>query len=270
MVITMRIRRFFSLYLRYTAQYLKTVFEYPVDTVIRIIAMAIMQFSGYAAIWAMFQNITDINGWSFWEIVLIYATMSMVIGIGELLFEGVWSIAGLAGEGKLDIYLLRPFPVLLQILISSMGIHGLGNFLTALIFFVQAISHLSVAMSATHAAGFVILLISALPIHFSMLLLGNSISLLTKQVNSGSLPTFVLKLSEFTKYPITIYPRLLQFIFTFIIPYAFISYYPSTFLLGKVGLSSFAFLGPIVSAVFLILSVGLFNVGIDKYESSGN
>lgn len=266
----MKARRFASLYLRYIAQYLKTVFEYPMDTVIRIFAMAITQFSGYAAIWAIFQNITNINGWSFWEIVLIYATMSMVIGLGELFFEGVWSIASLSGEGKLDIYLLRPFPVLLQILVSSMGIHGLGNFITALIFFILAVSHLAVSVSALHAVGFVVLLITALPIHFSMLLLGNSVSLLTKQVNSGSLPTLVLKLSEFTKYPITIYPRFLQFVFTFIFPYAFVSCYPASFLLSKGQFAYLASLGPVLSALFLFISVRVFYYGISRYESAGN
>ncbi len=263
-------KRFFILYAKYTAQYLKTVFEYPVDTIIRILAMAIMQFSGYAAIWAVFQNITDIAGWSFWEIVLIYATMSMVIGLGELLFEGIWSIAGLAGQGKLDIYLLRPFPVLLQILVSSVGIHGLGNFITALIFFIQALLHCSGVISTARIAGFLILLITALPIHFSMLLFGNSVALVTKQVNSGSLPTFILKLSEFTKYPISIYPRIIQFIFTFIVPYAFVSFYPATFLLDKGNLPYFVFLSPVVSSIFLFLSVKMFNHGIAKYESTGN
>ena len=266
----MKIKRFFRLYTRYVAQYFKSVFEYPVDTVIRILAMVITQFSGYVAIWAMFQNITDIAGWSFWEVVLIYATMSMVIGLGELFFEGVWSIAGLAGRGKLDIYLTRPFPVLPQILVSSVGIHGLGNFVTALIFFVQAIAHLSVSLSLIHMILFFLLVITALPIHFSLLLLGNSVSLLTRQINSGSFPTLILKLSDFTKYPISIYPRLLQIVFTFLVPYAFVSYYPATYLLGKGDFPWFALLGPVISAIFLLLSVRVFSYGLGKYESTGN
>lgn len=266
----MKIKRFFRIYTRYIAQYFKTVFEYPVDTLIRVFAMAITQFSGYVAIWAMFQNISDIAGWSFWEVVLIYATMSMVTGLGELFFEGVWSIAGLAGQGKLDIYLTRPFPVLPQILVSSVGIHGLGNFVTALIFFIQAVVHISAALSFGHMVIFFLLILTALPIHFALLLLGNSVSLLTRQINSGSLPTLVLKLSDFTKYPISIYPRLLQVVFIFVIPYAFVSYYPATFLLGKGEFPWIALLGPVISVVFLFLSVRVFSFGLGKYESSGN
>jgi len=266
----MKIKRFFRLYTRYIVQYFKTVFEYPVDTVIRVFAMVVTQFSGYVAIWAMFQNITDIAGWSFWEVVLIYATMSMVIGLGELFFEGVWSIAGLAGTGKLDIYLTRPFPVLPQILFSSVGIHGFGNFITALIFFIQAVIHLSVSLSFVQLILFFILIVTALPIHFSLLLLGNSVSLLTRQINSGSFPTLILKLSDFTRYPISIYPRLLQVVFTFFVPYAFVSYYPATFLLGKGDFPWLALLGPVISAVFLFFSIRIFFYGLGKYESAGN
>jgi len=222
------------------------------------------------AIWAMFQNITDIAGWSFWEVVLIYASMSMVIGLGELFFEGVWSIAGLAGTGKLDIYLTRPFPVLPQILFSSVGIHGFGNFITALIFFIQAVIHLSVSLSFVQLILFFILIVTALPIHFSLLLLGNSVSLLTRQINSGSFPTLILKLSDFTRYPISIYPRLLQVVFTFFVPYAFVSYYPATFLLGKGDFPWLALLGPVISAVFLFFSIRIFFYGLGKYESAGN
>lgn len=266
----MKFKRLCLIYLKYVKQYLKTVLEYPTDTIIRILAMAVMQFSGYAAIWAVFQNIPDIVGWNFWEIVLIYSTMSMVIGIGELFFEGIWTIAKLSGEGKLDIYILRPIPILLQVLVSSLGIHGFGNFITALIFFLQAAFHLSLSISAARIFIFIILLLTALPIHFSLLLIANSVALFTKEVHSGSLPTLILKLSEFTKYPLSIYPRILQFVFTFIVPYAFVSFFPATFLLEKSNYSLISLSGPIISALFLVFATRFFHFGLTKYESSGN
>jgi ABC-type uncharacterized transport system, permease component len=80
----------------------------------------------------------------------------------------------------------------------------------------------------------------------------------------------VLKLSEFTKYPISIYPKVLRIVFIFLVPYAFVSFYPATFLLGKGNFPLFAFLGPVVSIAFLVRSVRIFSFGISRYESSGN
>jgi ABC-2 type transport system permease protein len=102
------------------------------------------------------------------------------------------------------------------------------------------------------------------------LLLGNSVALLTKQVNSGSLPTLVIKLTDFTKYPLSIYPVILQVAFTFIVPYAFVSYYPVSFLLEKNSYTWLSFLGPVISTLFFIVSIRVFEFGLEKYEGSGN
>ena len=49
----------------------------------------------------------------------------------------------------------------------------------------------------------------------------------------NSLNYLVLSVGEMAKYPLIIYPGLLKGIFGYIIPYAYVSYYPAGFLLGK-------------------------------------
>ena len=77
-----------------------------------------------------------------------------------------------------------------------------------------------------------------------------------------------------SQYPISIYPKALQMVLTYLIPLGWVSYYPAAELLGK-ETELFAWNG----AVWMTLSIGLaifalaafvFNQGLKQYESAGN
>ena len=71
------------------------------------------------------------------------------------------------------------------------------------------------------------------------------------------------------EYPISIYKKGMIFIFTFIIPYAFINYYPLLFILGKNNNILFAF-SPILVFIYLIPCLIIFNIGLKRYSSAGS
>ncbi len=76
-------------------------------------------------------------------------------------------------------------------------------------------------------------------------------------------------------YPLSIYPYVLQVIFTFIIPIGFISFYPAAEFLGKGSESfqlplNFALATPAVGLVCFMLSQWIFRRGMKSYESAGS
>ena len=76
-----------------------------------------------------------------------------------------------------------------------------------------------------------------------------------------------------TQYPMHIYPRWLRSIFTFILPMAFINYYPALWLLGKTdplgGPAWLAFLSPLVCAIVFVIGVRFWWYGVRHYTSTG-
>ena len=77
-----------------------------------------------------------------------------------------------------------------------------------------------------------------------------------------------------TTYPMHIYQEWLVSLFTFIIPMAFINYYPALYLLDKpdpFGLPPFMpFLSPIsVAVISLWLSLAFWRRGVRRYQSTG-
>ena len=81
---------------------------------------------------------------------------------------------------------------------------------------------------------------------------------------------FISKLADAAKYPLTIYPPFLKNMLTYIVPYAFISYYPVGYVLDKNGMSIGIYLFPIICIVIFFFAKIQLKVGLARYESSGN
>ncbi len=77
-----------------------------------------------------------------------------------------------------------------------------------------------------------------------------------------------------TSYPMHIYQDWLRSIFTFVIPMAFVNYYPALWLLGKPdplgGPPWLAFLSPFVCVAVLAVGVRMWSFGARRYQSTGS
>ena len=71
------------------------------------------------------------------------------------------------------------------------------------------------------------------------------------------------------QYPIGIFKKSFVFVFTFIIPYAFVNYYPLMYFLGKSD-NVLYMLSPIIVFLYLIPAFLTFKLGMKKYTSAGS
>ena len=76
--------------------------------------------------------------------------------------------------------------------------------------------------------------------------------------------------NDFAKYPATIYNNAVKWIITYVIPFAFTSYYPAKYILTgdnplyNIGLSV------VISIVLMVIGIIIWNKGIGAYESAGS
>ena len=88
--------------------------------------------------------------------------------------------------------------------------------------------------------------------------------------NSFYILDFVNRFREYAKYPVTIFNHVFRFIFTFILPIAFIAYYPSIVILRPDQIPLLSWLSPVVGCVFFFLSYKLWMYGATKYSGTGS
>ena len=264
-----KMKRFCNLYRKYVSQDIKRLLEYQLDFFVLFVASFLIQITGLITIWGIFTQIRDINGWGYWEIVMVYSLMYFSIGFGEVFFEGPWEINGLYHSGKLDYLFVRPVPILFQIFTSKIGLNGIGNIITAIIVFITAAVNCSTSISFINILFFLLLFTIALPIKGAIILASNCITFWTK-APGNAFGNLIHNVGEYTKYPIAIYPKVIQFIVTLVVPYAFLSFFPASLLLDKGLGAKLMWFTPFVAAICIYLSIKLFYKGLTLYESVGN
>ncbi len=80
---------------------------------------------------------------------------------------------------------------------------------------------------------------------------------------------------EFTRYPITIYSRGVRLLLTFVVPFAFMNYFPARFFLHKAHEGAMlpagvGLLTPAIGIVFVAIAYAFWRLGLNRYSGVGN
>ena len=82
------------------------------------------------------------------------------------------------------------------------------------------------------------------------------------------------QMRKFAGYPISIFPKVIQFLMTYIVPFAFVNYFPASYLLGKDISNKYnnAYLWavPFIGMVLYALVYLFWRYSLRHYKSSGN
>jgi ABC-2 type transport system permease protein len=80
----------------------------------------------------------------------------------------------------------------------------------------------------------------------------------------------VYNMLAFGRYPLDIYNPFIRFLLSWIIPFGFAAFYPSTELLGRSEYRLYVAALPLLTAVFLTAAILLWNRGVRNYSSTGS
>ena len=114
-----------------------------------------------------------------------------------------------------------------------------------------------------------VLLISSIVIKVSINLATNAASFWL----SSPSPMFafaVHQVGDLARFPLSIYPYALKAVLGFVLPFAFISFFPVAHLLDAGDLSWLGLLTPAVAAYTVAVALLIFKLGLRRYESAGN
>jgi ABC-2 type transport system permease protein len=115
---------------------------------------------------------------------------------------------------------------------------------------------------------FAVFIFSSALIMISLVLMAASVSFWV--IESVSVLMLIFKLSEYARYPITIFNGFFRFIFTGIIPIAFIGYYPSRFFLKPDSIDITVFATPFIGIVLFIIAYNIWRIGLNRYSGTGS
>lgn len=264
-----RWKHYLRLYVRLQVQNMKSLAQYRTDFLMMLFFTLFSQVCNLGVLGIIYSNIPEVGGWTLWEILLLYSFLLFSEGCINFFFQGTWKIAEMINLADLDRFLVRPAPVGLQLLTARIDFDGLNKMVIAAAVFVLGVSRCGMEWSVWKVVCMVIFLAEACLIRVCMIWIASCTSFWTEG-GRNSLNFFTISIGEMAKYPLAIYPALLQGIFAYLIPYAFVSYYPVGYLLGKRGMGTGVLVTPAVCVVMLLAAVLILKRGLARYESSGN
>jgi ABC-2 type transport system permease protein len=260
--------RTIRLYVRLLGAHLRSLLEYESDFWIMMVGTVIMQVVNVVFLAAIFAKVPHINGWSFWAVVAMFAMVAIAEGVGSLFFEGMWNLAWQINQGDLDYMMVRPYPIVLQVSSMQIGVNGISNIVTGGLMLGFAIANLGIDWTVGRIAGGVIVLLSAIAVKVAINLATNSVSF-WMQSPSPLFAFAVHQVGDLARFPLSIYPLALKAALGFALPFAFVSFFPVTFVLDT-GNAWVGLLTPLVAVYCLAVAWFVFSRGLRRYESAGN
>lgn len=264
-----KIKRYFRLYRVLIKQFFKTLLQSKVDFLMGLFGFFFTQVLGIAFLYLIFDKIPNLNGWTLSQLIFIYGFAQIPRGIDHLFTDNIWLVAWrMVVNGDFDRYMLRPMNVFFQIICEKLQPDAVGELLIGTILIIMSLSKGIVIVDCMHIVMFIVSVIAGAVIYTSIKLLFASLSFWIKR--SGPFLQVAYEMADFAKYPVEIYSKPIQFILTFVIPFAFVAYFPASyFLIQKSALTTVG-IECLIAVILSILAYSIFKIGISKYESAGN
>jgi ABC-2 type transport system permease protein len=260
-------RQYASLYGDFLRLHIKEMIEFRVSFMVGLLAIFMVQGASLATIWVILRQVPSLSGWTLPEVLLIYGLVIFSRSCTQMFTEYIWALEFYIREGEFDRYLVRPIDPLFHLLAGGFSLEGLGNFLLGGTLIVTTGRALGIFASAFNMAYLAVAVASGAVIFFAINLITCTSSFWI--INSTPVSAAVFENYLFAHYPLNIYPRAIQFVLTWIIPYGFASFYPASFLLGR-DAGPLVWLSPLVAAVLLVFGYRFWLVGLNHYEGTGS
>jgi len=257
-----------KLYFKSLAMHLKGELEYRVNFILSFLSQILVFFTYYFVILALFTKFDNIKGFTLYEVLLCFSIIQFGFSFNEVFARGIDKFDDLIIRGDFDRLLLRPKNIILQVLCSNSDFVKLSRLIQAIIVLIIALIHLSIEWSILKVIAILLMLMSSCVIFFGIFLLAASYCFWTVQ-GLEVRNVFTDGGKHMAQYPIGVFSKGFILFFTFVIPYAFVNYYPLLYVIGKTDNSFYAF-SPLLVVIYLIPCILVFYWGMKRYASVGS
>lgn len=259
---------YLRIYRKILAQDLKSKMSYRADFIISTIGMIFTNIAGFVSFWILFKNFSSIDGWGYYEILFLYGFSLISLTPVQCLFDNNWSLRNYVYSGDFIKYCFRPINLFFYYQSEVFDVKGLGQLAFGVGTLAYSWIKLGLGFSPLMLLKVIVFLITA---SLVMIALQNAAAATCFWiVNSFYILDLTLKFKDYAKYPVTIFSPVFRFIFTFLMPIAFIAYYPSLVILRPDVVPLLSWLSPIFGIVFFFLSYKLWMFGAMKYSGTGS
>jgi ABC-2 type transport system permease protein len=262
-----------DLYLRFVVARLSAQLEYRASFLIMTAVTFLGLITELVALLLLFYRFDDLAGWSAGEVMLLAALASISFGMAEMVGAGFDVFAVMIRRGELDQLLLRPAGVFTQVMASDFQLRRVGRISQGLVALGIALAYADVEWTLAKTLYLPVVVLSGTVMYFALLVFGavlcfwtvDSLEVINTVTHGGI---------ELTSHPLPIYHLAMQRFFTFVIPLAFVSYFPALYLLDRSDRDDWPawmpFMSPVAAVALALLARVAWAFGVRHYRSTGS
>jgi ABC-2 type transport system permease protein len=263
----------FALYFRLVGAQVRSQLQYRASFALDLVATFGFGFADFLSVLIIFENVPTLDGWTLHEVAFLFACSSLAFAIVDLVIGQVGLLPRMIREGTFDVVLVRPRGSLLQVIAGDFALRRTGRIVISVLIFVFALTGLETDWNAPRVAMVGVMLVAGCLIFASVYVAGTTIAFWTVD-GSEFTSAFTNGGNFLAQYPISIYSEWLRGFLAFVIPMAFVCYFPSLYVLDKedpLGFPrAFQFVSPLVAVAAAVGAGFIWTFAVRRYRSVGS
>jgi ABC-2 type transport system permease protein len=261
------IRHHLHVYLQLLSYSLKYIVTYRINMLVQLGYTIVYYLMLYTIIYLIYNQTPTLGGWTRPEIVLLFWIFLFMYNLADSLYlRGAYLFMKTGVElGDFDRVLTKPMQPSLLVMWGTPNLHLL---IVSVVSLGVAIVHMNQLM-LNPLNIFIGILAFGICFATSYFILSTYTTLAFFVTRSVQVFHTLEKVADFSQYPATIFPRLIEISFFTVLPIALYGYVPTLFLLGKGSLQSFSLLVGLCGLTFFLQRLA-WKEGVKRYSSASS
>lgn len=252
---------------KYLGMYFKSQLEYKSSFILTCIAQLLTLSLSSFMVFILMDKFHFLDNYDIYELMLGISIVQFGFSFSECFMRGFDKFSEVIKVGGLDLMLIRPRNIYVQVFGSNIELTKLSRVLGSLVLFIIAISNID-SITWYGVLYLFLLLVGSSMIYAALFIFSACFCFKTVE-GLEFMNIFTDGSREFGQYSMGLFRREVILVFTFLIPLACVNYYPISYILGKSD-NIWYLISPLMTVILFIMSIITFNRCIRHYEGTGS
>lgn len=248
--------------------------QYRLDSFVATLAVFVREGANIIVIYLALLKFDKINGWNIDEMLFLFSILFLTYAIVVALFADLRDFSCMIREGRFDRLMVRPRGLLFQLILNNADVLAtFGHGTLGILLFLISAGRVGIVWDFPTIVYYVSAIIGGVLIQGGIFIFFSALSFYFVETNSIR-EIFYWNMRKFAGYPISIYSNVIQILMIYVVPFAFVNYFPAQYLLRKEDMALYPeiymYLAPLVGVILYAIAYGFWRISVRRYTSTGN